>query len=386
MSERILIVDDNEVFLDYLTESLSMQGYQLRAESNASKAEAAAVAFKPDLVLLDNRMPEMSGLDVCTKLKENSATKDIPVIFLSGDSERDDKIRGLDLGGVDFIAKVADPREVLARIRTHLRIRSLSQEITAANQALREKQKKMAEAMQSAAAIQQALLPRHPLEMPDLDFAWKFAPCDEVGGDIFNFLRLPEDRVATYMVDVSGHGFPSALVTVSVSQSLHPVNGSWNPAVVLQRLDREYPFERFERYFSIVAIVIDCRKRELIYSNAGHPPPILVRADGSARMLENRGAIIGFGDFSPYEEERISLRSGDKLWLYTDGVIEVENLSGDMFGTERLLEHLRVNHNKSVGECVEDLYKRLMEFGVPGIQKDDITILGIDYQGGQYAH
>ena len=164
--------------------------------------------------------------------------------------------------------------------------------------------------------------------------AWKFQPCEQIGGDIFNMMRLDPSHYAFYILDVSGHGVPSALVTVSVSQMLRPDSGTVirraganadgheivPPSEVLARLDREYPMERFDKFFSIVYMIVDVRDGTAHYSSAGHPPPLLVGADGGFARLDKGGPIIGQGSGLPFEEGRQPLKPGDRIILTTDGV------------------------------------------------------------------
>ena len=216
------------------------------------------------------------------------------------------------------MTKPFDKGEVLARVRSQLRIRSLTREVI-------EKQKHLNNDLKVAARIQQSLLPSR--EVPgksNLKWAWRFKPCEEIGGDIFNILRLDEDHYAVYMLDVSGHGVPSALITVSVSQMLQPhtntlmkriINAGSGyeivaPVDVLKQLDHEYPMERFDKYFTFIYMLIDMRRGILRYSNAGHPPPLLIRTDGTVKELEKGGPMIGLNGALPFEEGRNSLGSG----------------------------------------------------------------------------
>jgi diguanylate cyclase (GGDEF)-like protein len=135
----ILIVDDMAANLRLLSRMLTDQGYKVRAVTSGSRALAAAHAICPDLVLLDIRMPEMDGYAVCSSLKANDETRDIPIIFISALNEADDKVNAFHAGGVDYITKPFQFAEVLARVETHLTLRRTQQQLRRANQALEER-------------------------------------------------------------------------------------------------------------------------------------------------------------------------------------------------------------------------------------------------------
>jgi phosphoserine phosphatase RsbU/P len=395
MSGKICIVDDNLVNRKLLTAILREEGYALvEAEDGV---EAIDVVFKelPDLILLDVMMPKKDGFQVCEELKRDARSEHIPIIFLSAKAQAEDKIRGLELGGADYIAKPFDRGEVLARVRTQLNLARLTRELMEANEELLQKQRRLNEDLDAAAGIQQSLLPHDDPEMENVAVAWRFMPCESIGGDIFNVIRLDEKHWSVYMLDVSGHGVPSALVTVSVSQILHPDRGLIvkksnrphvrfeirEPAEVLRLLDREYPLERFNRYFTISYLIIDVKAGLIRYSNAAHPPPILLRRDGAIESLDKGGTIIGMGGVLPFEEGKTQMQPGDKLVVYTDGILEYENKEGLLYGQERfhdVLHHLR---DEPIAAVVGGVIDDLMDYGKQNPPRDDVTLLGISFAG-----
>ncbi len=387
MPEKVLIVDDNLDNRRLLVHTLRKSGYELAEAADGHEALVLAQEFCPDLILLDIMMPELDGFQVCAALKSDPDTADIPVIFLSGRTETQDKIKGLEIGGVDYITKPFDRGEVLARVRTQLKLRSLMREIL-------DKQKRLDEDLKAAAAIQACLLPQTLPEFERLDLAWKFVPCDLTGGDIFNVLPLDDDHLALYMVDVSGHGVPAAMVTVSVSQMLQPHGGCVkkkievppyyeiaSPREVMQALDREYPFERFNKYFTIVYLVVDLSRGKVIYSNAAHPAPLWLHGDGRLEFLDQAGTIIGLNGLVPFEEEEIQLRPGDKIFLLTDGLLEFENQQGEAYGLLRFQAVLRQAASQPINRILDTAYASIRTFGGGAPVLDDMTLLGFEYLG-----
>ncbi len=231
--------------------------------------------------------------------------------------------------------------------------------------------------------------------MGALQVAWRFVPCEQVGGDLFNLVRLTEDMVLAYILDVSGHGISSAMVTVSVTQSLSPHAGRivrrsldkppyfhlLSPAEALRQLEQEYPLERFDKLFTISYLLINTRTGQVRYSSAGHPPPLLIRKDGTCRALTAGGSIIGTGCSGPFEEEEFTLGCGDRLFLYSDGVTEHCNQHDEMFGQERLFSKLAANRKRPLDPACNNLIEALKSHGQGTMFRDDVTLIGIEYQG-----
>ena len=393
MSEKVLVVDDNAVNRKLLNVILVKAGYDVAEAVDGEDALEQAFAFMPDLILLDVMMPKMDGYEVCAVIKQDSRTRDVPIIFLSAMSGAEDKVRGLDVGGVDYITKPFHQQEVLARVRNQLKIRSLTQQIMRANEELLQKQKYLDQDLRAAAGIQESLLPRQAPGIKNVEIAWSYKACDQIGGDIFNVMRLDEHYLAFYMLDVSGHGVPAALVTVSVHQTLGPQTGFVTkrrltvppyyeivpPGEVLRHLNKEYPFERFDKFFTIVYVVLNFRTGGLQYSNAAHPYPILVRADGSLETLDKGGGIIGVDAFHAFEEEEKQLYSGDKLILFTDGLIEAENDRGEFYGEDRLRSLLQELRHEPIQSILDGISDTLNTFTQGRKPRDDVSLLGISF-------
>jgi len=394
-TDKILIVDDNAVNRKLLAGILKKEGYWLIEACDGEQAVELAAREHPDLILLDIMMPKMDGYQACVEIKKNPAAIDTPIIFLSAKTEAKDKIKGLELGASDYVTKPFDRGEVLARVRSQLKIHHLTKKLIQANEELVKKQKRLDEDLEAAAGIQQSLLPQNPPRSKQIEIAWNFMPCEKIGGDIFNIFRLDEEHWAIYMVDVSGHGVPSALVTVSVSQVLRPQTEYLmkksispppyykvvSPAEVLEALDREYPIDRFNKYFTISYLILNVRSGVLKYSNAAHPPPVLLHPDGTMEFLKEGGTIIGMGGMLPFQEGKKQLREKDKLFVYTDGIVEYENGEGIFYGEERFHKELLSLKDKPISVIVDSVLDSLMDFGNGINPQDDISLVGLEYKG-----
>ncbi len=219
-SASILIVDDTPANLQVLAGMLKDRGYKVRPVPSGKLALLAARRDPPDLILLDINMPEMNGYEVCEQLKADELLGGIPVIFISALTEQLDKVKAFATGGVDYITKPFQMEELHARVETHLKLRRLRTELEHANVRLAEANSRMSRDLRAAAKIQEAFLPRNLPRVPGTDFAWIYRPCDELAGDGLNIIPLDNENIALYILDVSGHGVASALLSVTLSRLL----------------------------------------------------------------------------------------------------------------------------------------------------------------------
>lgn len=283
--ETILVIEDDPANRELLKMTLKKGDYRVIMAENGLTGLKKVHSEMPDLILLDIVMPEMDGLSVCRILKSDPITSEIPILMISALTSVKDKVDCFDLGAADYLPKPFHAQEVLVRVRTHLKLRKLYRTVVENNRLLEEKQKVLDQDLLAAAKVQQHLLPQ-ALPKTAMEFTWYFQPCQRVSGDLFNVFRLDEDHLAIYMVDVSGHGVSAALITALVSEffSTHggrlkeelaesPYYRIRRPVEVVALLDKEFPLERFDCYFTVFYLVVNPRSGEFTYCSAGHPPP-----------------------------------------------------------------------------------------------------------------
>ncbi len=381
MNENILIINDEEDVRDMIRMFLQEKNYKVIEASDGHQGIQKAEEFQPDLILLDIVMPIINGYETCQALKLNPKTSDIPVIFLSSLADVKDKVKGLEIGAVDFVSRTGDRAELIARVETHLKISSLTRELKDKNQQLIQKQKFIDDDLQVAAEIQRSLLPSARLNLPHLDIAWKCSPCALIGGDIFNIIPI-DSHTVFYMLDVSGHGVASALITVSISEYFNKSKSTTqeylreilSPSVMLKNLNKEFPFDRFEEFFTIFYMVLDNNTNELTFGNSGHPPAILLHTNDDLQLLETHDTVVGIGTTVPIEK-KIQLKKNDKIVLYTDGVTECINSNCELYGEQRLLSLLASVKHLKAKEIVEAVFADLINFSQNVPYADDISLL-----------
>ncbi|MBN1508623.1 MAG: SpoIIE family protein phosphatase [Sedimentisphaerales bacterium] len=260
------------------------------------------------------------------------------------------------------------------------------------NQDLSRANQRMKSDLDAAARVQRTLLPDKFPEVEGLSFAWAYRPCDELAGDALNIVRINDDLVAVYLLDVSGHGVPAALLSVTVTRSLHPRTGdaaslvagpapnpqAVGPAQVAARLNSLYPMEsNGEHYFTMIYGLLDIHTRRLRFTVAGHPGPILARTGEPPRRLDVYGLPIGMVDEAEYDESLIDLQPGDRLYLHSDGVTEEVNAEEEMFGDDRLLNAIADGHTLSLSDTLESLMQKVVAWRGEDHLRDDVSVLSI---------
>lgn len=249
--------------------------------------------------------------------------------------------------------------------------------------------------LDAAADLQRALLPVELPEFRGMHFAYRFKPCSDVGGDALNVLSLDDRYVALYILDVSGHGVASALLSVTLTHMLSAVPdrsflyhaasegaGKYciaSPADVVSRLNRHFLSNPgVSQYFTIVYGVLDNETGEFRYVAAGHLGPIHYSAGSGRTLGETGGMPVGLMAGATYEEHTLTLSRGDRLYLCTDGIIEAQNAADEEFGVEGLLETLDGSRDATLGESLSAVMERVEQWSLPAGAVDDASVLAVE--------
>jgi PAS domain S-box-containing protein len=239
--------------------------------------------------------------------------------------------------------------------------------------------------LEAGARIQQALLPQSPPVTSGLNIDWQFVPCDELAGDIFNVFRLDGRQLVIYLLDVSGHGVPAALLSVTLSRFLSP-GGEWgggpsllgSPLRLVNQLNRQFPFGAdTQQFFTILYGVFDVTERTFRYVSAGHPPLAWVDAEGQSQKLQAPGLPVGIEPEPGYQEHMVRLAPGERLFLYTDGLLEARDPRGTQFGEERLLATL-VRPEEALKGVLQEAMRTVQQWAGAERLEDDASILGVE--------
>lgn len=375
--KTLLLVDDEPANIQ-IVNSILKDIYQTVIATNGVKAlELANQDPPPDLILLDVKMPEMDGYEVCARLKSADHTRDIPVIFLTGQTEIDYETKGFEVGAVDYIHKPFSPAVVQARVRTHLKLRGISEQLEMQLQTIQSE-------MDTARQIQLSILPREIPAIKGLDIAARYIPMTSVAGDFYDFIRIDDHRIGILVADVSGHGMPAALISSMLKIALDGQTGyALEPARVLAGLNRALCGKFQGHFVTAVYVVVDTKRQSLLYAGAGHPPLVTMdHSAGEARDFVENGLFLGTFPEATYTSIEIPFKAGDSGMLYTDGVLEMTDPSEQQFGLDRVKQFLQENQNLSVGQFVDALLDKLSQWSglASGREpEDDITLLAFHF-------
>ena len=259
-------------------------------------------------------------------------------------------------------------------------------EIEEQKRKLEKQQQQINHELETAAEIQKSLLPDCDLEIDNILIAWRFEPSGHIGGDIFQIHKISKDQIGIYMLDVCGHGVSAALVAVTISQflmSLHNymrLTGKlFSPEAVMSRLDKEFPMERFDCFFSIAYITLNIETGRFVYSNAGHMPPLVLRSSGRLEMLESHGTPIGIGFGAAFGQEEKQLHAGDRLILYTDGLIENFGTDGEREGKDRFHAFMEDFRHIPTRELVDRAFEDADRQRGGTAPSDDMSLIAVEY-------
>jgi sigma-B regulation protein RsbU (phosphoserine phosphatase) len=241
--------------------------------------------------------------------------------------------------------------------------------------------------LEVAGEIQRSLLPHKSIEIKNTLTAWRFEPCHKVGGDIFQIYINSDEQISVYALDVSGHGVPAAFVALTISQFLQSLHNRMRqtgklfaPETVMSRLEKEFPMERFDCFFSIVYATLNIRTGHLVYSNAGHMPPLILGSNGNLEILKHHGPVIGTGLDSPFGQKEQKLRQGDRFILYTDGLIENFGKNGECKGKNIFYKTLNELHWQPIKYMVDGVFDHSSTLRGETPPTDDMSLLAIEYK------
>jgi phosphoserine phosphatase RsbU/P len=344
---RVLIADDQKHILDALQMLLRGRGLATEAVTHPSRVLHAIETGQFDAVLMDLNYTREStrgaeGLELVSQIRSMDSL--LPVVVMTAWSSVDLAVEAMRRGASDFIQKPWDNEELLEKLQSQL----------ALGQAQRWAQRQRDEERHEAREIQDSLLPKKLPKVAGYDVAAMTQPLRFVGGDYYSVVRISERHTALCVADVAGKGLPAALLMASLQAALKPlICQRLAPRELCHRLNRILcdltPVGKFISFFYAVLDNVDNR---LTYCNAGHNPPLLIRADGTSTELKAAGAVLGQFPFWFYEQSELQMRSGDKLLLFTDGLVEASNADEESFGEHNLIRIARENQSSSAEELM----------------------------------
>jgi sigma-B regulation protein RsbU (phosphoserine phosphatase) len=346
----VLLVDDQNVIGEAVRQMLAREpDIRFHYCQHAASALDIALRVRPTVILLDLIMPEIDGLTLVRELRARAGTREIPIIVLSVQEEPLLKAKAFVLGANDYVVKFPDRLELAARIRHHSKgyIRLL--ELNEAHDALLKSQQQLATEMSRAAHYVRSLLPEKLTEGV-IRTDWRFIPSAQLGGDSFGYQWLDPDHFAFFLLDVSGHGIGSALLSVSALNALRlqalPETDFRVPSQVLASLNNGFQMDEHDGMFLTIWYgVYHKPTRRIDYAGSGHPPGLLVHGSSADRaalfVLQSQSPLIGTAPDLTYQSGSITLDTFAKLYLYSNGACKIEKTDGTMWPFGQFVDFMR---------------------------------------------
>ena len=393
---RILVVDDDPSVLRIIAAILGRWNYDVILAGDGLEAWDILQRQDVRFVISDWMMPGLTGPELCRRVRAAEFAKYVYLILLTGRDDKLSLIEGMDAGADDFLVKPVHRQELRVRIRAGERILRLEWQLEERNRHLSEINRTLSDAyatirhdLESAAAMQKALLPP-PLRLPGVAVDWLFQPSAFVAGDMFDYFVLDGQQLSFYQLDVAGHGVPAALLSFTLNRVLsqgaeehrvrrqHP---DWEaaaiPAWVVAELNQQFQSGIDPLlYFTLIYGHLDWRSGRVTLTQAGHPRPIwLHRANRRTELVGGGGFAVGMLPDLEYDAITFELAPGDRLFLYSDGVTECANAQGEPFAETHLMELLEATADRPVAVVAERVGQALREWKGDDNHQDDITLL-----------
>ncbi len=379
---HILIIDDDPVTCLVLRRVLEQQDYTVTVAADGQAGIELAQSQQPALVICDWMMPIIDGIEVCRILKADPTLSTTYFILLTSRVDLEDRIEGLNAGADEFLSKPIDPNELKARVRAGLRLYQLNQDLLQLNLALKQEKQYLEQERAEAAAYVQSILPG-PIDTP-YTIRSRFVPSSQLGGDCFDYFWITPDALAIYLLDVSGHGLKSALSSVQILQVLRSRGlgvDYQNPQAVMLALNHLFAMEDHDyQYFTIWYGVYLPSRQELIYSSAGHPPALLISqtTEVEVQLLKTKGLPIGMFGQAEYRCDRISIEPNSTLYLFSDGIYEIQQPNGQIWGISAFTESLKTAHLKG-NPCLDTILDYPKQFCAADHFGDDLSLLQVHF-------
>jgi sigma-B regulation protein RsbU (phosphoserine phosphatase) len=395
---RILVADDDPMQRLVLVSLLKAHGHDVVPASDGLLAWEELGRNKYNVVFTDWMMPRMNGLELIQKIRSASFGHYVYVILCTSRDSRADLVEGRKSGADDYIEKPASEDELLVRLTAGERVINLEQRLEEDKRKLADVNRSLTQAydiirkdLDAAARMQRSLLPMastiHGIHCDSL-----FIPASAVAGDIFNFFGLSPTAAGFYLLDVSGHGIPAAMLSVTLSKTLAArpaqnsplvetnADGSYSirpPHEAIAEVNRRFQ-DQGDMYFTMAYGIVDKVSHCLKLALAGHPQPILLREGKPPQPLGEAGFPVGVMPEMTYDLLEYQIEQGDRLFLCSDGVLESANSMGEQYGVDRLMDFLDQHRRDPMEALLKSLESTMYEWTEASEFADDVSLLALE--------
>jgi sigma-B regulation protein RsbU (phosphoserine phosphatase) len=366
----ILIVDDNPANVEILKMRLAANNYDIITAMDGESGLAEAIDKTPDLILLDIMMPKMDGLEVCRRLKGDSSLPFMPIIMVTAKADSKDIVAGLEAGGDEYLTKPVDHAALVARVKSMLRIKSLHDRVL-------EQSAQLKHQLKTATKIQSLFWP----DIPELEVGnhiWALStPAAYIGGDLYDIISMPDKSLLVYVADVSDKGVPAALIMAALSTKIKNESRIHKDVDnLLETINNSlHKLISKEGYFATIVLIRYWPNSGIMqFSVGGHLQPLWIAGKEIRYFPQVSGISLGIMPDVPYEVKEIILSPGESVLLYTDGVIEAENVNKEMYGHDRMSDYIKNSKGPPWGE---GLNNEIRKWRGNAKINDDLTLLEI---------
>ena len=376
---KILVVDDEADLEPLMLQRMrrQMRSGQYTFVFARNGVEALEILNRDesvDMVISDINMPQMDGLTLLNEISKLDA--DIRAIIISAYGDMDNIRAAMNRGAFDFVTKPLDFSDLRATIdRTLVHLEEWREAM-----ATRDRLVSLQNELNVATGIQRSILPTVFPSGPGYQTHAGMEPARNVGGDFYDFIALHGDRIGLAVADVSDKGVPAALFMMSSRTLLKgSAIGTTGPGATLSEVNQLLCQENEAMMFvTLLYGTYSPSSGKFVYANGGHNPPLVVHSDGSSTILPPTGGMaLGVEQNIEYAENSVTLRQGDSLVLYSDGVTEAMNESGEEYGLDRLREVITAASSQGADEITRAVFDSVREFAGETTQSDDITCLTV---------
>ncbi len=331
---KVLLVEDEENISTLFKYNLKKSGFECEVAANGIEGLDKVAKFNPDIIISDIMMPEMDGLEFRKILIENPNFNQIPFVFLTAKGEEEDILGGYELDIEDYIIKTSSPKVVLAKLTAILKSKQ------------KEREKTVGEVQQAADNLGAKVVPDEFLKINGFDVKHFHRSFDNIpGGDFIDYMALDKDTGVVVLGDVMGKKWKAWYFAVAYAGYVRSAvrfalksETNVSPAEILAKVNESvHNDERISEVFiTLSVLVLNNINKTVTYAGAGDLP-ILLKTDG-VKLIESHGLLLGFDANAKYQDRLVQLNSGDEIILFTDGLIESRNPSGELYGNERLID------------------------------------------------
>jgi serine phosphatase RsbU (regulator of sigma subunit) len=367
--ERIVLIDDSANDLQVTKRFLERHGFDVSAATSGEEGLALAQAITPAAFIVDYRMPVMDGFEVTRRIKADPVLQTIPVLMLTGADAAQTVVEGLEAGADDFVTKGSDTEILLARLRALLRMKRYQDQLRKLNQQITRD-------LQIARRVQEALVPNGFFRGPRIEIRSAYIPSATLSGDFYDYF-LQDELMYLFVADVSGHGLPASILVALLKSYIHTESDSRTSLSSFMASLNDFLFSvSLPTQFATAQLFRIDNAGNLVYSNAAHPPFLfLQKSNGKTVVHEAPSHLLGAMPSMVFDEHRLQVSPGDMLFVYTDGLTDRRNASGEFYSLDRIVALMDDAHDADLTTIYDRIFEDVSTFAATDEFRDDIAFI-----------